>query len=183
MHGRQRLNRHVHDAGDFRRAALAGDGVFDRRFLHAEMLADQRRKGRHGAALSTAEDSAERCGLFVVGALIDIGRKRPVAVSHGARRMANHGDIEPVQRYLSVHALVDVEDERNVADALARPRRQRRAGRDEAWAHHVAITVLEIIARQMPLLCRHVFLLPVGLTVGCKDRSSRRLPRREFTDA
>src|SRR5476651_2050181 len=28
MHGRQRLHRHMHDAGDFRRAALASDGVF-----------------------------------------------------------------------------------------------------------------------------------------------------------
>jgi hypothetical protein len=73
--------------------------------------------------------------------------------------MANHGDIKSIQRYLAVHALVDVEDERDIAYALARQRRQRRARRDEAWAHHVAITVLEIIARQMPLLRRHVFLL------------------------
>src|SRR5713226_3215473 len=124
------------------------------------MIADQRREGRHGATLGTAEDGAERRGLLFIGALIDIGCKRPVALSHGARRMTNHGNVEPVQRYLAVAALVDVEDERNVAYALARSRRQRRASRDEAWAHHVAVAVLEIIARQLPLLlCRHVFLL------------------------
>src|ERR1019366_4988804 len=140
-------------------AALAGDGVFDSRFLHAEMLANQRRKGRDRTAFGTAEDSAERRGLLFIGALIDIGCKCPVAFSHGARRMANHGDVETVQRYLAVHALVDVEDERDITYALARQRRQRRAGRDEAWAHHIAIAVIEIIARQMPLLRRHVFLL------------------------
>src|SRR6266481_3625120 len=124
------------------------------------MLADQRREGRHGATLGTAEDGAERRGLLFVSALIDIGCKRPVALSHGARRMTNHGNVEPIQRYLAVAALVDVEDERNVAYALARSRRQRRASRDEAWAHHVAVAVLEIIARQLPLLLRrHVFLL------------------------
>ena len=160
MHGRQGLYGHMHDAGNFRRAALAADGVFDRHFLHAEMFADQRRKGRHGTTLGAAEDRAERCGLLFIGALIDIGCKRPVAVSHGARRMANDCNVEPIQRYLAVVALVDVEDERNVTYALARPRRQRRAGRDEAWAHHVAVTVLEIIARQVPLLlCRHIFPL------------------------
>src|SRR5258708_10838830 len=122
------------------------------------MLADQRREGRHGATLGTAEDGAERRGLLFVSALIDIGCKRPVALSHGARRMTNHGNVEPIQRYLAVAALVDVEDERNVAYALARSRRQRRASRDEAWAHHVA--VLEIVARQLPLLLRrHVFLI------------------------
>ena len=120
MHGRQRLHRHMHDAGDFRRAALASDGVFDRRFLHAKMLADQRRKGRDRTALGTAEDSAERRGLLFIGALIDVGCKRPVAFSHSARRIANHGDVESIQRYLAVHALVDVEDERDIAYALAR---------------------------------------------------------------
>ena len=160
MHGRQGLHRHMHDAGNFRRAALARDGVFDRHFLHAEMFADQRRKGRHRTTLGTAEDRAERCGLLFIGALIDIGCKRPVAVSHGARRMANDCNIEPVQRYFAVVALVDVEDERNITYALARPRRQRRAGRNEARAHDIAVAVLKIIARQVPfLLRRHIFLL------------------------
>ena len=71
------LHRHMHDAGDFRRAALAGDGIFNRRFLHAEMLADQRRKGRDRTALGTAEDSAERRGLLFIGALIDVGCVTP----------------------------------------------------------------------------------------------------------
>ena len=124
------------------------------------MFADQRGEGRHGATLGTAENRAERCGLLFIGALIDIGCKRPVALSHGARRMANDCNVEPVQRYLVVAALVDVEDERNVAYALARPRRQRRAGRDKAWAHHVAVAVLEIIARQVPLLSPPCFLSP-----------------------
>src|SRR6266568_9586494 len=111
----------MHDAGDFGRAAFARDGVFDPHFLHTEMIANQRRERRHGAAL---------------------------------------GNVEPVQRYLAVAALVDVEDERNVAYALARSRRHRRARRDEAWAHHAAVAVLEIIARQLPLLLRrHIFLL------------------------
>src|SRR5713226_8671256 len=64
--------------------------------------------------------SAERRGLLFIGALIDIGGKRPVALSHGARRMTNHSNVEPIQRYRAVAALVDVEDERNVAYALAR---------------------------------------------------------------
>ena len=150
----------MHDAGDFRRAAFARDGVFDRHFLHAEMIADQRREGRHGATLGTAENGAERCRLLFIGALVDIGRKRPVALPHGARRMADHGNVEPVQRDLVVAALVDVEDERNVAYALARPRRQRRAGRDKAWAHDVAVAVLEIIARQAATSVAPPCLLP-----------------------
>src|SRR3954452_5776316 len=153
----------MHDARDFRRAALAGDGIFNFCFLYAEMLTDQRCEGRHGTSLRAAENGAERRGLLFIGTLIDIGCKRPVTLSHDARRMANHGNVQPVERYLAVAALVDMEDERNVAYALARPRCHRRAGRDEAWAHHVAIAVLEIIARQMPLLLRrHDFPLFVS---------------------
>src|SRR4029079_1023658 len=121
MHGRQRLNRHVHDAGNFCRAAFSRDGVFDRHFLHAEMIADERREGRHGATLGTAKDGAERRSLLLIGALIDIGRQRPVAPSHDARRMADYGNVEPVQRYFAITALVDVEDERDVAHPLTRP--------------------------------------------------------------
>src|SRR6266853_5592882 len=110
------------------------------------MLADQRREGRHGATLGTAEDGAERRGLLFVSALIDIGCKRPVALSHGARRMANHGNVEPIQRYLVVNALVDVEDKRSIAHALTWSRCQRSAGRDKTWANHITVAILEIIA-------------------------------------
>ena len=92
------------------------------------MLADQRGEGRHGATLGTAENGAERRGLLVVRPLVDIGGNRPVAVPHGARRMADHGNIKPVERNLAVAALVDVEDQSHVAYALARPRRQGRTG-------------------------------------------------------
>jgi hypothetical protein len=58
---------------------------------------------------------------------------------------------------------VSVEDERNVAYALARPSCQGRARRDKEWAHDVAFAVLEIIARQAPfLLRRHVCCLQRG---------------------
>ena len=126
------------------------------------MRADQRREGRHGPALGTAEDGAERRGLPVVRALVDIGGERPIAVRHGARRMRGHGDVEAVQRHLAVAALIDVEDQRHVAGALARPRGQRRAGRDEAGADHVAVAVLEIVAGQSPFGLAWHGRLPAG---------------------
>src|SRR3954452_10604748 len=100
----------MHDARDFRRAALGGDGVFNFRFLYAEMLIDQRCKGRHGTSLRTAENGAERRGLLFIGTLIDIARNPPVTLSHDARRIANQVNVQPVERYLAVAALVDMED-------------------------------------------------------------------------
>jgi hypothetical protein len=38
MHGRQRINRHVQDARDFRGTLLSLDLVRDRHFLHPESL-------------------------------------------------------------------------------------------------------------------------------------------------
>jgi hypothetical protein len=160
MHGRQRLYRQMHDPGDLGRAVLAVDGVFDRHLLRSEILADQRSECRHGAARRPTEDGAQRRHLLVIGLLVDIGRQRPVALTHGARRMGDDGDVEAVQRYVLVLALVDVEDQGNVANPLAGSRRHRRAGRDQAWTDHVAIAVLEIVAGQLPLRLRRHLLLP-----------------------
>ena len=115
-------------------------------FFTPRCLPTKGAKAAMGPPSRAAEDGAERRGLLVVGALVDVGSQRPVALSHEARRVADHGNVEPVQRHVAVAALIDVEDERNVAHALARPRRERRAGRDEARAHDVAIAVLEIVA-------------------------------------
>jgi hypothetical protein len=53
-------------------------------------------------------------------------------------------------------------------------RKQRRSGAQKEIQHEIAVLgyILERIGNQ-----------PVGLTVGCKVRSSRRLPRMEFTEA
>src|SRR5215467_3849675 len=152
MHGWQGIHRHLHNAGDFRPAAFAFDGVFDRHLLHTKVFANQWGEGSHGTAFSTAEDSAECRGLLIIGALINVGCERPITLSHGTRSMADYGNVKSVERYRVVFAFVDVEDERNIAHALAGPRRQRRARRDETRAHHVAIAVFEVIARQLPLL-------------------------------
>ena len=138
------------------------------------MLPDQRREGCHGTALGAAEDRSERCGLCVVRALVNISSKRPVAVSHGARRMADHGDVKPVERNLAVAALINVEDQRHVAHALAWPCCQRRGGRDEAGTYHVTVAVLEIVAGQTPLGFRCHFPLPAsGPLPPDKDRNGR----------
>src|SRR4051812_18275290 len=39
-------------------------------------------EGRHWATFGTAEDGSERLGLLLIGALINVGCKRPVALSH-----------------------------------------------------------------------------------------------------
>ena len=131
----------------------------------AEIVAPQGCEGRHGAALGAAEDRAQRRRLQVVGALVDVGGEGPVAVSHRARRENDHGNVEPVESHVVVAALIDVEDKRHVARALARPSRERRAGRDEARAHHVAVAVLEIVTGQLPLLLRCHFCLPASARV------------------
>src|SRR5215207_6003602 len=64
MHRRQGLDRHLHDAGDFRRAAFTRDGVFDRHFLHAEMIATKGAKAAMGppsAPLKMAPSASVCC--------------------------------------------------------------------------------------------------------------------------
>src|SRR5258707_5453415 len=82
VHCRQRLHRHLQDAGDLRRADLAADRVVDRYLLRAEMRSDQGCEGCHRAALGSAEDRAKRRSLLIVGTLVDVGSKRPVALAH-----------------------------------------------------------------------------------------------------
>src|ERR1700756_4236127 len=118
------------------------------------MLAGQGREGGHGPALVAAQDRLERRGLPVVGALVDVSREGPVAVRHGPRRVADHGDVEAVERHPVVAAPVDVEGKRYVAHALARPRRQGRGGRGEGGEDNVAVAVLEVVAGQLPFLLR-----------------------------
>src|SRR5262249_34268359 len=82
MRSRQRIYGHVQDVRDFRRTLLAVDPVGDRDLAHPEILANQRRQRCHRAAHSAGEDRAQRFGLLVVSALIDIGGYRPVSVRH-----------------------------------------------------------------------------------------------------
>src|ERR1700730_9514081 len=93
MRRRQWINRQVQNARDFRRTLLAVDAISDRDLLHSEVLADQRRERRHGPAGSAGKDRAQRLGLLVVGALIDIGAPRPVPVCHGPGLMAGGSHI------------------------------------------------------------------------------------------
>src|ERR1700730_1079132 len=83
MRRRQWINRQVQNTRDFRRTLLAVDAISDRDLLHSEVLADQRRERRHGPAGSAGKDRAQRLGLLVVGALIDIGGHRPVSSAIG----------------------------------------------------------------------------------------------------
>ena len=89
----ERLDRQMHNVGNFDRSGLAIDAIFDRDLLHAEMLSDHWREGCHRAALTAAKDGSERSGLLLVSALIDISGKRPVAVGHWARRVGYDSDV------------------------------------------------------------------------------------------
>ena len=143
---RQRVDGHVQDPWDFRRAALALDLIRDRHLLDAEVLGDQRRERRHRTAGGAGEDCAERLGLLVVRALVDVGADRPIAFAHRARGMYRQRHVEAVEPHVAVAAVVDVKHGRDVAMARGRSRRQRRRRRHQAGAQDAAIAVLEIIA-------------------------------------
>src|SRR5262249_52565506 len=97
------------------------------------------------------EDRAQRFGLLVVSALIDIGGHWPISISHRPRRMDCERDVEPVKHDATIAAAFDVEDQRHVAHPLRRPRRQRGGFRDEARKYDAATAILEIVTGKLPL--------------------------------
>jgi len=116
----------MHNVGDFDRSDFAVNAILDRDLFHAEMLSDQWREGRHRTALTAAKDGCERGGLLLIRALVDVCRKRPVAVGHWARRVGDDCGVQAVERDAVVIALIDMEDQWHIAFALGRPRRERR---------------------------------------------------------
>src|SRR5215472_8825666 len=82
MHCWQRINGHVQDVRDFRRSLLAIDLIGDRHLFRSEVLADEWRDGRYRPTSGAGEDRAERLGLFIVSAFIDVSADRPVAFGH-----------------------------------------------------------------------------------------------------
>jgi hypothetical protein len=63
--------------------------------------------------------------------------------------------IEVVERDVAIAAIVDMEEQGHVAEALGRSRGQRRGCRYQARTKDVAVAVLEIITGKMPcdLVC------------------------------
>src|SRR5437764_13959011 len=47
-----------------------------------------------------------------------IGTERPVAVRHGTRPMADQGNVEPVERHLTIDTVVDVEDHSDITHSI-----------------------------------------------------------------
>src|SRR5688500_3703825 len=184
MHGFERLHRHLQDARNLRRAVLPLDGVFDRHLLHSEMISDQWGEGCHRTAFGTAENGTKSSSLVLIGTVVDVGCERPVTLRHGGRSMGDHGNVEPVERHLAIAALLDGEGERDVANALARPRRQRRAGRDKARAQDIATAVLKVIPGEAPFLLRGHLLLPFvtdGTRTGTPTSLAMPPPRARTT--
>src|SRR5262249_6319944 len=110
---------------------------------------------------------AKRRRLLLVGPLVDVGGKLPLARSHRTWRVGNHRDVKPVERHLVIGAFIDVEDERDVADTLSWPRRQRCRRRDKARTDHIAVAVLEIVTGQLPF-CGHGFPQRVSSTMTAR---------------
>src|SRR5438309_847531 len=121
--------------------------VLDRRRLHAELLADQRREVRHRAALLPGEHRAQGLSLLLRGVRVHEDAHAPVALDHhpgrvGEEREAEPADVDPVDL-----AVVDVEDEYDATPLLI-------GGEQEAarttGAQDVAVAVLEIGAVKAP---------------------------------
>src|SRR3984885_14253522 len=89
----ERLDRQMHNVGNFDQSGLAIDAIFDWHLLHAEMFSDHWRKGGHRAPLAAAKDRCERGSLLLVGALVEIRGKCPVAIGHWPRRVGYDGDV------------------------------------------------------------------------------------------
>ena len=83
-------------------------------------------------------------------------------------------DIEAVERGAVITPAFDVKDQHHVAHSLGGSGGERRGLRDQAWTYNVAITVFEIIAREMPLrLGRHRSLLLVNAGPVSRRRATR----------
>ena len=120
-------HRHRQDAWNRARANLAVDLEGDRRLLDAEALAKQRREAPPSArppAPPKMAPSASVCSI--VGALVDVGGASPIAFTHRPVGRGANDQIQPVELYVAVCALVDVEQERDVTIAFRRPRCQGR---------------------------------------------------------
>src|SRR5262245_39269459 len=131
---------------NFCRPFLTVNPIRDRHLAHSKGLADKWCEMRHRAPGCSGKNCAQRFGLLVVGALIDVGGDRPVSLRHGAGRMNGEDYIQSVKRRGVITPAVDVEYQNHVAFALGRSRREGRALRDEAWTHDTTIAVLEIIS-------------------------------------
>src|SRR5262245_38988201 len=118
VHGRQRLYRHFQDIGNFRRALLTVDLIFDRRLLRSEIVADQWRERRHRAAGGAGKDRAQRFSLLVVRALVDIGSRCPVTVGHRPRSVGDHRDVQAVQLNAAVITLIYMKNQGYVTSTL-----------------------------------------------------------------
>ncbi len=74
--------------------------------------------------------------------------------------MEDDENVESIERHLAVAASFDVEDQRHVAEALGRPRGQRRGRRHQARTQEAATAILEIVTGKVPWdLIRHRALL------------------------
>ena len=126
MHGWQRINRHVQDVWDFRRPLLAFDLIGDRHLFRSEILADEWCEGRYRPASGAGEDRAERVGLFIISAFIDVSADQPIAFRHWAGGMDHERHVEAVKRHAAIAASLDMEEQRQVTHALGWSRGQRR---------------------------------------------------------
>ncbi len=72
------------------------------------------------------EDRAERLGLFIVSAFIDVSADRPVAFGHWPGGMDHERHVEAVKRHAAIAASLDMEEQRQVTHALGWSRGQRR---------------------------------------------------------
>src|SRR5215472_17320660 len=97
MHCWERINRHVQDVRDFRRSLLAVDLIGDLHLFRSEILADEWRDGRYRPTRGAGEDRAERLGLFVVCAFIDVSADRPIAFRHWPGSMDHERHVEAVK--------------------------------------------------------------------------------------
>src|SRR5713226_4731371 len=122
IHAWNRVDRHLHEAGNLDRTVLALFVKSDRYGFHPEYRGDQRCKSSYRATNRPGEDGLKGLTLLLICSLIEVQGYRPVALSHRSRCARDQSNVQAIKGYAAIVPSINVETKGDLTSADCRLR-------------------------------------------------------------
>src|SRR3989440_4152322 len=122
IHAWNRVDRHLHEAGNLNRAMLALFMEGDRYSFHPEYRGDQRCKSSYRATNRPGEDGLKGLTLLLICSLIEVQGHGPIALSHRSRCARDQSNIQAIKGYAAIVPPINMETKGDLARAGCRLR-------------------------------------------------------------
>src|SRR6266849_2088607 len=122
IHAWNRVDRHLHEAGNLDRTVLALFLEGDRHQFHPKDRGDERRKSSYRTTHRPCEDGLQGLTLLLICSLIKVESHRPVAFSHSSRCACDQSNIQAIKGYAAIVPPINVETEGDLTRTCGRLR-------------------------------------------------------------